>query len=194
MAYNPSEARDQTGKWTGMTDAGRMRVALANTVTPNQEAAIKSYTGGDYTSINGYLRGIKSSTSESNLNTIDNLSRYLEVAPKTAGITYRGLALSEYDKDGFISSLNKGSIFNDKGFISTTLDKNQALKFGTTDRVKCLITIEGKNGVSISNLSDAKNEREVLFNKSTKMIVKDYKIKTDKNGIFTDIFVTLSEP
>jgi hypothetical protein len=162
-------------------------------LTGKEYNAIQSYTGETFNSINQYYRGIKKTITDENKEIANTLSQFLETAPKVSATTYRGLSLNEYNIDQFISALKKDDFFADKGFMSTSYDKEQALKFGTSDRVKCLVEIKGKNGVLIESFSDVKKEKEVLFNKESKMIIKDYKIKRDKKGIFTEIFVSLIE-
>lgn len=177
----------------GLSIDSAKEVMKTHPISEMQKKAITSYTGGDYNSINGYLRGIKKTIAESHNETIDTLDKFLTNAPKVTATTYRGINLNEYNVKEFIAKLQKGALFNDKGFISTSYDKVKALEFGTSQRVKTLVTIEGRSGVLVEQHSNIKSEKEVLFNKGTPMIVKDFKIKTDKKGIFTEISVTLSE-
>jgi hypothetical protein len=162
-------------------------------LTDTELKAIKDYTGEKFNPINQYYRGIKKAITDENKQIADNLSSFLETAPKVSATTYRGISLNEYNIDQFIKTLIKDNRFADSGFMSTSYDKEQALKFGTSDRVKCIVEIKGKNGVLIETLSDAKKEKEILFNKESEMIIKDFKIKRDKKGIFTEIFVSLIE-
>lgn len=178
---------------TGLSiEEAKTEMAKMN-ISDAERQAILDYTGEKFNAINGYYRGWKKEISEENKKIADTLSDFIKKSPKVSATTYRGISLNEYTVDKFIASLKKGDNFGDAGFMSTSYDKNQALKFGTSDRVKCLVQIEGKNGVLIENLSDVKMEKEILFNRESELIVKDFKIKQSKNGIFTEIFVTLKE-
>ena len=54
------------------------------------------------------------------------------------------------------------------------------------------MTIKGKSGVLIENLSDDKTEKEILFRRGCNFQVESIKT-TGKSGIYGKIFVTLSE-
>jgi SPP1 gp7 family putative phage head morphogenesis protein len=157
------------------------------------DQSLFSYTSGSYNPINGKLRGRLKEISEITESNIKPIEEFIQKAPKVKATTYRGLSFSELDVDKFISTLKKDAIWDDAGFMSTSYDKAVATKFGTTDRVKCLVQIEGKNGVLIERFSAMPEEKEVIFNRNSKMKVKDFKIKRDKKGIFTDIFINLVE-
>ena len=180
-------------KLTGLTIDEAKKVMSKFEVTKDEKSSIGIYTASSYNPINQFHRGIKKEISSVNNYVSNTLEKFLIRAPKVSATTYRGLGLSEYNVDQFITTLKKDAIWADKGFMSTTYDKAKALEFGTTDRVKCLVEIKGKKGVLIESLSDMKEEKEVLFNKGSQLKVKDFKIKRDKAGIFTEIFVSLVE-
>ena len=84
-----------------------------------------------------------------------------------------------------------GQPFSDGAFMSTSADKSVASKFGSNAQYVCEFTIKGKSGVLIENLSDAKAESEILFNKNTHFEIQ--KISVKEKGITGKMQITLVE-
>lgn len=146
----------------------------------SEKEAVTTYTKGNYTQINTYLRGQRKTISEENEKVITELDSFIKKAPKVEDDSYRGMSFSEKsDFENFVN-MKKGSIFTDKGFLSTSYDKNVAQTFTNIDPYRVIITIKGKNGVYIEHLSDMKKEKEIIFGKDSSFKVS--KIKQVKKG------------
>lgn len=151
---------------------------------------VNKYTGSYYARINQYLRGQRKELDSDTISIIDDVSKYIELSPKHEGISYRGIVADRSIFDYF-KSLKKNDIFIEKGFMSTSVDKLVADDFADGTQYKIIFEINGKNGVDTSSISDIQEEKEVLFNKSSKFIIS--KIKAiDKNNI-GNIYITMEE-
>ena len=157
--------------------------------SPSQRVILEEYTGGGYNKMNGDLRFKKHITEESQRR-IDELDRFLQQAPKVETTSYRGMTLDETLWQRY-SQLKKGSIFSDKGFMSTSYDKVEAMKFKTAAQYQMEITVKGKNGVLVEKLSLKPNEKEILFNRGEEFIIES--IKVQKKGVTGKIVMTLKQ-
>lgn len=118
---------------------------------------------------------------------VNDLSNILNNAPKYTGTTFRGMVFdTNYPKtwESFKENLKTGNIFSDKGFLSTSTNKSTREYFmDSSGAHKISIEIKSKSGVDISSLSREPKEKEILFNKNSKFIIKEAKhIETDKLG------------
>ena len=152
--------------------------------------AITKYTGSYYPRINQYLRGQRKQLDDDALSVITDVSKYLSLSEKYSGISYRGIVADRFVFEEF-KSLNKGNIFSEKGFMSTSIDKLVANDFAEGTQYKIIFEIKGKNGVDISSISDIPDEKEVLFNKGSKF--KITKIAKSDNKTYGNIYITMEE-
>lgn len=152
--------------------------------------AITKYTGSYYPRINQYLRGQRKQLDDDALSVITDVSKYLSLSEKYSGISYRGIVADRFVFEEF-KSLNKGNIFSEKGFMSTSIDKLVANDFAEGTQYKIIFEIKGKNGVDISSISDIPDEKEVLFNKGSKF--KITKITKSDNKTYGNIYITMEE-
>jgi len=75
--------------------------------------------------------------------------------------------------------------------MSTTRDKNTISKFMGSEAYQVEMHIKGKKGVLIETLSDARSEKEILFQKESNFKIN--KIKVKKNKFTGKIIIELVE-
>lgn len=160
---------------------------------------IDGYQGSGYRYVNPYLRGqpLGPRTSEELLDafinkykTIDKLDSALNKAslPKNISV-YRGAVSSSVNK------FNVGDILNDKGFLSTSLDKDFAIKMGRSmseqiNKNFYLLEINAPKGTKAGFLDAAfgyKAEQEVLFARGQRMLILDIIQEGDYTRVIAEI-------
>lgn len=153
------------------------------------ESVVK-YTGSFYPRINQYLRGQRNQLDNETLSVISDISRYINLSDKYIGTSYRGIIADRafFDK---LKSLKKNDDFTEQGFMSTSINKLVADDFADGASYKIIFEIEGKRGVDISSISDMQEEKEVLFDKSSKFKIKKIKV-VDKNK-YGNIYINMEE-
>lgn len=148
----------------------------------DEEQAVADYTGSwAYPKIEAYLR--KGAVDEDYADHIKDLVKkidsYLDDAPKHDGIVYRGLQFEKKDKGykELVKAIKEKGEIMDKGFMSTTADRDIVSVFTEKPIETILFEIDGKNGVSINHLARDPGEKEVLFKRNTKFKVISYEEK-----------------
>jgi SPP1 gp7 family putative phage head morphogenesis protein len=174
---------------TGLTIDQAKGVMNNLEITDVEKQALKDYTGEKFNQINQFLGGLRKEIPETVKNTMNELSSFLENAPKVSDTTYRGKKGDRVFNE--FKTLKKGDIYSEKAFMSTTYDKAIADKFADGNYNKVIMTIKGKNGVLVEKYSDVRTEKEVLFNKGSNYKIES--IKTEKKGLFGKILVSLIE-
>lgn len=152
--------------------------------------SVTKYTGSYYPRINQYLRGQRKQLDEETLSVIDGISKYINLSNKCIGTSYRGIAADRimFDK---LKSLKKGDDYIENGFMSTSANKLVAEDFADGTEYKIIFEIKGKNGVDISSISDMQEEKEILFNKSSKFRIT--KIKAVDKEVFGNLYIYMEE-
>ena len=176
---------------TGLSIEEAQKVMADFYVPESEKEALKNYTGESFNQINSYYRGIRSNISKEAETTAATLDKFIEGAPKVTAESYRGITV---DEDAFnkFKELKKGEYFTDNAFMSTSYDKSITTIFSGSSQYQVEMTIKGKTGVLIEDLSDAKREKEILFGRGSRFKIES--IKTEgKKGKYGKIFVTLSE-
>lgn len=144
-------------------------------IPDSQKQSVRYYTRANYNEINGYYRGVYKTISDEALKNANNLDEFLKNAPKVETTSYRGIDASKSLFDQ-MKSLRKGDPYSDKAFISTTYDRKVVKDFSSSSQYQVELTIKGKNGVLIENLSVAKREKEILFGRGSKFKVEAIKV------------------
>lgn len=156
--------------------------------------SIRAYTGSYYKELNNYLRHGKSS-SEERAEWITNtfapeIDRAIENGPRVPKdlIVFRGL-----NKE-IVNNLEIGVVFEDKGFVSTTIKKDALSKdgtiLGTQKKEPAILEIrvpKNSKGLYIEHLSRVKSENEFLLPRGSKFKV----VETLKNQPIPKIIVEL---
>ena len=153
-------------------------------------ASVTKYTGSYYPRINQYLRGQRRQLDNESLSVISDISKYISLSDKYVGTSYRGIAADRAMFDN-LKSLKKGDDYIEDGFMSTSANKLVADDFADGAQYKIIFEIEGKNGVDISYISDIQEEKEILFDKSSKF--KITKIKVVDKKIFGNLYIYMEE-
>lgn len=164
------------GTFGGNSDTGRatdaqMKAEFANWrngLTKDQASAFYAYTNGEYSVMNGHMRGkfdggstIKEKVKNLNASFNHTLSRDVTV--------YRGTGFS--DNKMFAEATTVGGIFRDKGAFSTSLSRNFAKNWASYKNNKVVYTVrlpKGYKGAAyVASISPHKHEREVLLKPGT---------------------------
>lgn len=153
-------------------------------------SSVKKYTGSYYLRINQYLRGQRKQLDDEASKVIPDISKYISLSDKYEGVSYRGIVADKNVFESF-TSLKKGDTFIEKGFMSTSLDKLVAEDFADGTQYKIIFEIKGKNGVDISSISEMQEEKEVLFDKSSKF--KITKISKSVKKAYGNIYIVMEE-
>ena len=153
-------------------------------------ASVTKYTGSYYPRINQYLRGQRRQLDNESLSVISDISKYISLSDKYVGTSYRGIAADRAMFDN-LKSLKKGDDYIEDGFMSTSANKLVADDFADGAQYKIIFEIEEKNGVDISYISDIQEEKEILFDKSSKF--KITKIKVVDKKIFGNLYIYMEE-
>lgn len=170
--------------------------------------AMEDYTIDSFTSINEYMKHGESETFKKTLpegkirgqkkynikdikDSISNIKKFINDAPKFNGKVYRGLQYrintpeSKMRWDNFIKSIEGSKEMKFGSFLSTSQDRDIAIQFATRHSHKsmkqCIIIIKTKSGIPIEKLSLIEKEREVLLdNDKTYKIIK-FEKQDEKN-------------
>lgn len=106
----------------------------------------------------------------------NKLQKVLETSPKYEGTVFRGTTFSSKESlDAHLEKAKKGKIFEDNGFMSTSIKRGTADLFDFGDGYGVRYEIKSKNGVAIREHSKAKGEQEILFPAKSKFFVKNIK-------------------
>lgn len=139
-----------------------------STLQPARKAAIHSYSKEAYTPMRNCQNTGKGCT-EKTKKLIKQMKDALKEAPKFEGEVYRGLS---FETDGeafdFVVGANADGGLTTRGFTSTTKARHIADEFaflqeGREPSSSVILKVKSKRGVSIENLSDQKDEREVIL-------------------------------
>lgn len=140
-------------------------------ITGKQKKAISDYSGHHYAAINGGLR--KPPPSAAVKKKVEQIDAALEksAAPKDM-IVYRGT-----NGKKFVENLKPGDVYQDKGFMSTSIQKSVAEGFGG----EIMFNIHVPKGHPIAPIKGGQhdNEKEMLMPRGTSLkILSIEKIKT----------------
>ena len=153
-------------------------------LTSQEEAAIRAYTGHEYSDINGYLRGhnMDPAAIASILEKVSHLDSALAKAALAKDTrVYRGI--SDLRNLGLSERTLVGATIHDKGFMSTSTSRESARAFGGT-MGGVLVRIrapKGSRGGSVKRLSIHKGEGEVLFARGSR--VRITRARKTKSGV-----------
>jgi len=126
-------------------------------LTPDDKRAILDYTGPGYRVLNSALRsGAMTQSLQDRIRGVRKALTKKQVRVYS-GLVYRGCnELPQSVRE----SLLAGATYSDKGFLSTSVEKNKA--FASQDGC-FLFEIRSKTGVDVSSYSAHKDEAGVLF-------------------------------
>ena len=143
--------------------------ALKGNVTPYELTTIKNYSGYAASNLNPALRKGKSlNTSHTRMTeALDSAIQKSELAQDVT--VYRGLS-SAASKMAFFAT--PGSVFSDKAYASTTVDKAVGKRIGKGGVLLEIKLRKGAKALPIDGLSRYPEERELLLPRNTSYKVK----------------------
>lgn len=175
-------------KYAGKVESGTLSTMNAQQrrmglpeLTAEEAAAIRSYTGNTYRTLNNALRS-GSYASDLHLQAyVDAAQHGLAKMPKYVGRSARGMTFGEAELKNALATYRKGAVVEDSAFVSSSYGEQAA--FGGN----VFLQINGRTGVNISSFSKYGGEREVLFMPGTRFRVDDV---VQSNGRYT---ITVTE-
>lgn len=146
-------------------------------VTAEEKKALQDYVGPEFAFINAYSRqpsGGNAADKEMYLKKAALIDKAFEHTPPLKGeeIVYRGFNPPK----AMMEQLVKGAVIEDRGFMSTTIDRNVAKNFGST-----VMTIRVPKGAKAINIREhiqgttADHEKEMLLPRGTKLQITHVK-------------------
>ena len=181
-----SDAMKKSGKFKLEKNSNLGNSDLKEELTNEDKKVLDYYVemAGAY-DINYVLRNKDAIPTENDKNAIKQMDSALNKASLNKDIeTYRYIS----DENVFYG-MKKGDIYEDKGYMSTTFNKN-------TDRendfqqykIKAVIKAhKGDSALDVSKIYDKKTdmpESEIIFNRNTKLELKEIKMERDKYNEF----------
>lgn len=139
------------------------------TATPEEETAVRSYTGSGYVEMNQKLRA---DPEGSKSNYINAITKFLDRASLPEAVTlYRGVK-SEYAKI-LKSVIRPGTEFIDHGFVSMSTHKGAADQFAGGLKMEISVP-KGAKATPISHFGTHANEHEVLAQRGSVLKVTHF--------------------
>ncbi len=164
------------------------QINYVNTLDTETMDAVKYYTGSGYIKLNKFLRHPIQPNIQENINYINLIDCAFKYSPplEKSIVVYRGITLSnKIDAD-----------FTDCGYISTTANKNIALKFNANKtKVCCLFEIyipKGSHVLPIVDISNYSDEMEILLPRGGTFHITKKDLTPTKNTIITKFIEKLS--
>jgi len=149
-------------------------------LSKDQYAALRSYTGSGYVYINAPLRGLSPSFQDGYKEKAILIHQALSACSIPQACTvYRGTSAASLGPlQNLADDQLVGALFNDKGFLSTSINSEDAFR----GEIKLVIDVPaGAKGAYIGYLSQlGHSESEVLFDMDSLMRIT--KVDRDKNG------------
>ena len=151
---------------------------------PSADAAgLRTYTGGDYTNINGQLRG-RMAADNRTTRTISAMDRAFASPAARLDTDVRLFRGYSIPKDKLPSDPRRmiGTVLEDKGFVSTSTAESVADGFVSGyggDKIPVKLVIRGRAGdraIPVESISKFSREREVLYNRGSRFRVVDVRI------------------
>jgi hypothetical protein len=143
-------------------------------LTSEETAAISHYTGSGSTSINNYLRGKGSHSSQATIKTYsDRISSALAKAPTPPPpeLVWRGMGY--HGSDALANAVAPGDIIKLRGFQSASIDPEFASGWSGGSGV--LFEIQPKAGAYVQHISNHKSEKEFIMPHDRQYVVHGVK-------------------
>lgn len=165
-------AKDTHGKW-------------AEKLTKEQKNSIDVYTGESYKGINKQLRsGVLGEYNSKITASMDSAIDSAPPFPYRAKM-YRGVG------PGLIDKLNEGDVFEDKAFVSTSINKSAADEFADDSMIEIIIP-KGTKAISVDAIKEGTayyiTENEYILSRNSKFrVIKKKRDKSGKNIIQAEL-------
>ena len=157
---------------------------LNKILTPQQSETLRAYRGMMATTLNYHLRHDNMVPYfEPHLKNMDDLFKNPmchEVLDKDI-VVHRGIKVNDYTRDYFADNLSVGKIFEEKGFLSTTTNKNRVDHYG--NYFLEIHVPKGTKYLDMTKLTSPSEyfikEDEFVFNRNTKLLPVDFNYDTN---------------
>lgn len=188
-AAKPAATIASPAKEIARADFDRGAKAFESFIADKPErAAFDLYTGEHYKRINGQLRDGKpmSAIAES---IQDSLAQAHKRGLSVAGDVYRGTGMSNAQ----LAQLADGVELQMPGFLSTTIDRDRALRYTLPDpgsrppEARVVLKIRQQTAVPIDAISVNKGEQELLMRHNSRFRVISRTESTDRIGKLTEV-------
>lgn len=166
-------------------------------LTTNENNALLDYSKDNFEDINGFLRtqklrftapsGKQISISRNAINAqVKNLDNALNKMPKFSGTTHRSFKLTDKEFTNFVRKHSVGGIIKDQAYTSSSIRSR-----GISGKGKNTVNMRiiDNRGIDISRFSLNPLEREVLFPRNTKFLIKEISL-----GDFGQLEIVLIKP
>jgi len=174
-------------------ESGQLTEEESGQLTQEEILTFNKYTSDYSYRFNNALRTGKNVTEEIGKDA-EILSRAINRGKKFKGECYRGMKLAnEKENVKFLNNIKEGNIFSDKGFLSSSVDMEEAVNFTKgAGKNKYIFKIKSNKGIDISQYSKEgyELEKEILFNKKTSFTINSHQIKVIDDDIYHIIKMT----
>lgn len=141
--------------------------------------ALTDYTGGGYEYVNSYLRG--QDVPSYGLASAKELQQEIDKSFNNAPPIPKNMIVYREMSGEPLAGLKPGDVFQDKGFVSTTIKSDLNFAPGAS---KLEIRVpKGSKGIYIQSISQYKSEQEMLLNRGSKFKV----IEENPNGLVLEL-------
>lgn len=137
-------------------------------LTSDQKAALKMYTGSDYSAINNHLRFGQKAHPDVTANIAKMDEAFTHAKAKTDFVVQRGLAPDAVKKYMDAGQFKVGATMIDRGFVSTTSKHGTASSFNKDNGYHMVIRVKkGQSIAPLKSLSKYRDENEFLLPRNT---------------------------
>jgi hypothetical protein len=149
---------------------------------------VEMYTGSSTSDrVNRYLRFGEDLT-DKDLTVIESMDRAFDTAPKTTRplAVFRGVDGGATGFAGTMLNMEPGTVFEDEGYVSTSLTDKTARNFAGRDGV--VLKIDVPSGEQVLYMGDSWNEEEVVLRRRTRFEITgiDRSSRTVSVRVLTD--------
>lgn len=159
------------------TTGNKVHNLISGDLSNEEKIALLNYTGAMFRSLNPRLRADKNASRDdkTDLKLIDNAFKKSKIS-QTCKV-FRGISGDILNE---LRNFKENQIFVEKAFMSTTTDKKTAWSFarGSSQGLLEIIIPTGTHVISVKNISQFKNENEILINRGSKFKIIKYLKRT----------------
>ena len=164
-----------TDSWIRISESEVKQRILDESIKRNDDVTLDGVSNAEERAIKTYTYASAASSALRNGKTSEQSNAIQSVMDRTASperTVYRGVS-SDYARK--LSALKVGDTTSDKGFASTSYEKDVAQKFAGDDGIVMKIHVPSGFGhsLSVGYLSDKHDEYEVLLNRNVQLKVKE---------------------
>lgn len=173
QGYEETSQADEWGK--------KHYKSWSDSLTVEERQVVQKYTGSWADSINGKLRGNSSLGYDEH--SVEVMDRALAKGSVPEDfLVHRGFDYSKMEQAMEKGTLTPGSVFHDKGFVSTSVNSQSA--FRGNIRIRARVP-QGSQGAYVNHISGHPNELEFILPRGSSFRINGYKkVKRASGGYF----------